>query len=111
MRLRLPEPRLILRAVAMLALLAVFALAPASVPRNGVALAQTVDPPADTEPTSAGICSRTPQVRDAILSRLSDVSQCANVTGDHLASIDGELHLEIKQIASLRGCLKRLKLG
>ena len=102
MRLRLPEPRLILRAVAMLALLAVFALAPASVPRNGVALAQTVDPPADTEPTSAGICSRTPQVRDAILSRLSDVSQCANVTGDHLASIDGELHLEIKQIASLR---------
>ena len=102
MRLRLPEPRLILLAVAVLALLAAFALAPASVPRNGVAHAQTADPPTDTEPTSAGICGRTPQVRDAILSRLSDVSQCADVTGDHLASIDGRLHLEEKDITSLR---------
>ena len=102
MRLRLPELRLILLAVAMLTLLAVSALAPASVPRNGVAHAQTADPPTDTEPTSAGICGRTPQVRDAILSRLSDVSQCADVTGDHLASIDGRLHLEEKDITSLR---------
>ena len=101
MRLRLPELRLILLAVAMLTLLAVSALAPASVPRNGVAHAQTADPPTDTEPTSAGICGRTPQVRDAILSRLSDVSQCADVTGDHLASIDGRLHLEEKDITSL----------
>ena len=102
MRLRLPEPRLILLAVAVLALLAIFALAPAAVPRSGVAHAQTADPPADTEPTSAGICGRTPQVRDAILNRLSDVSQCSDVTGDHLASIDGELHLEEKDITSLR---------
>ena len=102
MTFRLPNLPLILLAVAALALLAVFALAPASVSLSGVALAQTADPPADTEPTSAGICGRTPQVRDAILNRLSDVSQCADVTGDHLASIDGELHLEEKDITSLR---------
>ena len=99
---RLPNLRLILLAVAVLALLAVFALAPASVSLSGIAHAQTADPPADTGPTSAGICGRTPQVRDAILNRLSDVSQCADVTGDHLASIDGELNLEIKDIPSLR---------
>ena len=97
MTFRLLDLRLILRAVAALALLAVFALAPASVSLSGVAHAQTADPPADTEPASAGICGRTPQVRDAILNRLSDVSQCADVTVDHLASIDGELHLEKKR--------------
>ena len=102
MTFRLPNLPLILLVVAALALLAVFALAPASVSLSGIAHAQTADPPADTEPTSAGICGRTPQVRDAILNRLSDVSQCADVTGDHLASIDGELHLEKKDITSLR---------
>ena len=45
MTFRLLDLRLILRAVAALALLAVFALTPASVSLSGVALAQTADPP------------------------------------------------------------------
>ena len=66
MTFRLPNQRLILRAVAALALLAVFALAPASVSPSSVAHAQTADP----EPTIINICDRTPQVRDAILALL-----------------------------------------
>ena len=50
MRLRLPEPGLILLAVAMLALLAVFALAPTPIPLNGVAHAQEQSKPWTTAP-------------------------------------------------------------
>ena len=77
---RLPDLRLILRAVAALALLAVFALAPASVSLSGVAHAQSADP----EPTIVNICDRTEQVRDAILANLRDVSDCAAVTDSDL---------------------------
>ena len=33
------------------------------------------------------VCDRTPQVRDAIVARISGVSACGDVTADHLASI------------------------
>ena len=61
-------------------MLAVFALAPASVSLSGVAHAQSADP----EPTIVNICDRTEQVRDAILAKLRDVSDCAAVTDSDL---------------------------
>ena len=48
-----------------------------------------------------GICARTAQVRDAILARLADVSDCAAGTVADLASIDGKLNLLGKNITSL----------
>ena len=41
----------------------------------------------------SGICGRTSQVQAVILSKLDDVSDCANVTDDHLAGITGKLNL------------------
>ena len=70
--------------VAVLAFLAV--VVSTSVPWDSVALAQT-----------AGICDRTQEVRDAILTKLSDVSDCANVTGTHLGGITGDLTLSDKK--------------
>ena len=70
--------------VAVLAFLAV--VASTSVPWDSVALAQT-----------AGICDRTQEVRDAILTKLSDVSDCANVTDTHLGGITGDLTLSDKK--------------
>ena len=49
-----------------------------------------------------GICDRTPQVRDAILAKLSGVTDCAAVTAAHLAGITGTLNLSDKSIASLK---------
>ena len=57
-----------------------------------------------TTPASAqesGICSRTQQVQDVILDRLSGVTDCADVTSDNLASITGHLNLSNRLIASL----------
>ena len=83
MTFRLPNLRLILLAVAVLALLAVFALAPDSVSPSGVAHAQS----ADAEPTIVNICDRTEKVRDGILADLPDVSDCSAVTESDLESI------------------------
>ena len=55
-------------------------------------------------PTSAhgqGICDRTPQVRDKLL-ELTGVSNCRDVTADHLAGIQGNLDLEDTGISSLK---------
>ena len=67
---------------AVLALAIVLALA-AIVPSNSPAQA-------DSHSTS-GICARTQQVQDAILAKLSDVSDCANVTDANLSGIGGEI--------------------
>ena len=48
-----------------------------------------------------GICARTPEVRDAILARLSH-NDCSAVTRPELAGIDGSLDLASKSITSLR---------
>ena len=40
--------------------------------------------------TPMAICDRTPAVRDAILAKLSDVTDCAAVTAAHLAGITGD---------------------
>ena len=62
-----------------------------SIPPSGTVLAQ-----------SSGICNRTQEVRDAILAKLSDVSDCANVTDSHLAGITGDLTLSDKSISALK---------
>ncbi len=49
--------------------------------------------PTATPTPSGGICGRTPQVRDAILGRLSGISDCAAVTGADLGAIGGDLGL------------------
>ena len=51
--------------------------------------------------TSAGICARTQQVRDAIVAALSDVDACDDVTASDLASITS-LDLTQKSITSLK---------
>ena len=83
MTFRLPNLRLILLAVAVLAFLAVFALAPDSVSPSGVAHAQSADP----DLTIVNICDRTEKVRDRILANLPDVSDCSAVTESDLESI------------------------
>ena len=40
------------------------------------------------------VCDRTPEVRDAIVEKVSDVSDCGDVTEAHLAEIDGVLDLQ-----------------
>ena len=48
------------------------------------------------------VCGRTSQVRDAILARLPGVDDCAEVTAWNLRSIDGEINLHRRGIASLK---------
>ena len=52
------------------------------------------------DPT-AGICGRTPQVRDALVAKISGVSHCAHVTATHLAAITGTLLLNSVGITAL----------
>ena len=47
--------------------------------------------PCSAQTDSAGICGRTDIVRNAILQKLPDVSDCAVVTDTQLASITGEM--------------------
>ena len=62
-----------------------------SIPPSGTVLAQ-----------SSGICERTQEVQDAILAKLSDVSDCANVTDSHLAGTTGDLTLSNESISALK---------
>ena len=78
-------------AVAMALLLIAVVTASMSVAPSNTVLAQ-----------SSGICNRTQEVRDAILAKLSDVSDCANVTDSHLAGITGDLTLSDKGISALK---------
>ena len=54
-----------------------------------------------TRVAAAGICGRTPVVRDRILGKISGVSNCALVTDAHLADITGTLNLNGQNIAAL----------
>ena len=55
-----------------------------------------------TREAQTGICDRTRKVRDAILSKLTNVDACSAVTDDHLGGITGEIDLSEKDIASVR---------
>ena len=52
-------------------------------------------------PSFVSVCDRTPQVRDAIVRAVSGVSDCADVTAAHLASITS-LYLGSQDITALR---------
>ena len=67
-----------------------------------VAASMSVAPSSTVLAQSSGICNRTQEVRDAILAKLSDVSECANVTDSHLAGITGDLTLSQKSISALK---------
>ena len=67
-----------------------------------VAASMSVAPRSTVLAQSSGICNRTQEVRDAILAKLSDVSDCANVTDSHLAGITGDLTLSNKSISALK---------
>ena len=54
-----------------------------------------------TRVAAAGICGRTPVVRDRILGKISGVSNCALVTDARLADITGTLNLTGRNIAAL----------
>ena len=50
---------------------------------------------------AAGICGRTPEVRDALLAQTPGVSDCAAVTAAHLAAITGTLDVYNQSITAL----------
>ena len=56
----------------------------------------------DIEPSEAGICDRTEKVQEAILAKLSEVTDCANVTAAHLSSITGTLSLRESGMSSFQ---------
>ena len=53
-------------------------------------------------PTDLGICGRTPQVRDALLSLIPEVTDCALVTEAHLSTITDTLYLRRQEITALK---------
>ena len=57
--------------------------------------------PAITPAAPAGICDRTPQVRDGIVEAIPGVNDCALVTAQHLSSIT-RLHLGGREIEGLK---------
>ena len=59
-------------------------------PANGTVLA------------GGGICDRTAEVRNHLLGRISEVSDCAEVTNTHLAEVTGALVLSSNQISTLK---------
>ena len=48
-----------------------------------------------------GVCDRTPQVRDKLM-EVTGVSNCRNVTAEHLSSLSGALDLDGAGIGSLQ---------
>ena len=52
--------------------------------------------------TAPGICGRTPQVRDALLSLIPEVTDCALVTEAHLSAITDTLYLRRQEITALK---------
>ena len=51
---------------------------------------------------TGGICARTAQVRDAIVSRIPEVDNCGDVTDSHLAGLTGDLSLRFTGLSALQ---------
>lgn len=51
---------------------------------------------------TGGICARTAQVRDAIVSRIPEVDNCGDVTDSHLAGLTGDLSLRSTGLSALQ---------
>ena len=60
---------------------------------SGLLLLATLAHHTPAQAQNAGICGRTEQVRNAILNRISGVTDCANVTAAHLTAITSILHV------------------
>ena len=58
-----------------------------------------------------GICDRTPQVRDAIVTKIPGVNNCLFVTDEHLASITGRLDLSVTPVHDDSKVISSLKAG
>ena len=71
------------------------------VEHEGYSLVKSEDLPLLVWEDITGICDRTPQVRDAIVAAVSNVSTCGDVRGGHLAAIYS-LNLPNKSITSLK---------
>ena len=71
------------------------------VEHEGYSLVKSEDLPLLVWEDITGICDRTPQVRDAIVAAVSNVSTCGDVRGGHLAAIYS-LNLPDKSITSLK---------
>ncbi len=52
--------------------------------------------------TAPGICGRTPQVRDVLLSLIPEITDCALVTEAHLSTIRDTLYLRKQEITALK---------
>ena len=59
-------------------------------------------PVVEEDGATTGICTRTDQVRDAIVARIQAARDCTQVTAAHLASLKGRLKLGGKGISSLK---------
>ena len=68
---------------------------------NAESLSSDPYPASGTIAMAPGICGRTPAVRDAILARITAVSDCADVTATHLTGITGTLRLGNPSITTL----------
>ncbi len=72
-----------------------------------VVVAACAEPQLDDQPlqtnvgSSDGICSRTPEIRSALLASIDEVSDCADVSDEHLASIEGVLDLSNLDIEAI----------
>ena len=64
----------------------------------GVSTTASVEPIPDVLP----VCDRTPEVRDAIVGLVPEVSDCSDVTEEHLKSITGVLSLARQSISTLQ---------
>ena len=51
---------------------------------------------------SPSVCDRTPEVRDALVGRVNNISDCADVTQSHLTQIHGTLSLNGEGITTLK---------
>ena len=64
-----------------------------------VAFAALLDLPLQAQ-AQTGICGRTQQVRDALVDQISGITDCADVTAAHLATITGSLTLSDQNITA-----------
>ena len=69
----------------------------------GIVAALVVVNPGDSAQaqTTGGICGRDATVQTAIMAAIPDVTECANVTDDHLAAITGALDLSDSSLTEL----------
>ncbi len=68
---------------------------------NSATIAVTINI-TDVEEGTTPVSERTPVVRDAIVNKVPDISNAADVTEEHLAAITGTLSLATSNIVSLR---------